>query len=114
MNPPAPQTSAFFMMLSLADRLKLLLEQRLVNIRGECGSLLPRKLSRPRPALLHQLLTFLRIIEPLQRVHVVAGVAPLDNHRGAGGHLLQSPRARRYDRQSGRKRLEHGETEAFV
>src|SRR6266550_1197323 len=89
-------------------------EQRLVDLGRKSRRLLPCELPCSRPALLNQLFALLRIIEPLERVHVVAGIAPLDHHRSSSGDFLEPTGARRHDRQPGRKRLEHGEAEALV
>src|SRR6185436_1919763 len=86
----------------------------LVHRRRQRRRFLPRKLPGPRPAALNQLLTLFGIIEPLQRLDVVGGIASLDHDRGAAGDLLESARARRDDRQPGRERLQHRKPETFI
>src|ERR1041384_1686984 len=55
------------------------LEERLIHVRGQCGGFLPGKLPRPRPAFLNQILALLRVIQPLERLHVIPPLSALDH-----------------------------------
>src|SRR6266566_5590419 len=89
-------------------------EQWLIHLGRQRRRLLPSELPRSGPSLLHQLLPLIRIIQSLQRVYIVAGIASLDHHGRARRDFFQRARSRRDDRQSRRKRLEHREAKAFI
>src|ERR1043165_3019991 len=71
------------------------LEQRLIHVRGQCGGLLPSKLPRPLPTTCDQALPLLGIVQPLERLHVITGIATFDDHRRAARDFLEPARARR-------------------
>src|SRR6266566_7697550 len=90
------------------------LEERFIDIRRHHRRPLPRKLTRPLPPLLDHVVALVGVVQPLQRMHVGGGIASLDHQGGVTRDLRQPTRARRDDRQSRGKRLEHREAEPLI